>query len=72
MSGLERKGGSRPPRRQREQRAYRLVQGGIGAGVIAAIGFVLALVGIIGWGGPVIAAVVAVVCFLLFQRTVSR
>ena len=51
MSDLERRGS--PDRRaaQREQRAYRLVQAGIGLGVVAAIGLVLAILGVIGWGG---------------------
>lgn len=41
------------------------------AGVIAVVGFVLALVGVMGLGIPFIAAIVAVVCALLFRRTVS-
>jgi len=71
MSDLERRT-PRTPRRQREQRAYRLVQAGIGLGVVAAIGFVLAILGVIGWGGVVIAAVLAVLCAVLFRRTVGR
>lgn len=41
------------------------------AGVIAVVGFVLALVGVMGLGIPFIAVIVAVVCGLLFRRTVS-
>ena len=68
MSGLERRGGSRPPRRAREQRAYRLVQIGGAAGLVAIVGAVLAIVGAIGWGVAVLAAVVAVLCAVLFRR----
>lgn len=59
-------------RRTREQRAYRLVLVGGGAGVIAVVGLVLAVFGVIGLGIPVIAAIVALVCFLLMRRAVSR
>ena len=39
---------------------------------MAAVGLVLAIVGVIGYGIPVLALIVAVVCLLLFRRTVSR
>ena len=68
MSDLERRGGSRPSRRQREQRAYRLVLVGGTAGLVAVVGLVLAAVGVIGFGIPVLAAVVAVLCFVLLKR----
>lgn len=61
---------SRPPRRTREQRAYRLVLAAGAFGVIAVVGFVLAIAGAIGAGIPFLAAVLAVVCGLLFRRTV--
>ena len=60
------------PRRRREQRAYRLVVVGGTAGAVAVVGFVLAIAGAIGAGIPLIAAVVALVCLLLFRTTVSR
>jgi hypothetical protein len=41
MSGLEKRGGSRPSRRAREQRAYRLVQIGGAAGLVAVVGAIL-------------------------------
>ena len=63
---------SRTPRRAREQRAYRLVVAGGFAGTAAVVGFLLAIIGAIGFGFPLIAAVVAVVCLLLFRSTVSR
>jgi hypothetical protein len=70
MNDLERRG-SRLPRRTREQRAYRLVLAGGAFGAVAVIGFVLAIAGVLGWGIPFIAAVLAVVFALLFRRTVS-
>lgn len=70
MSNLERRP-SRTPRRAREQRAYRLVVTGGTLGLVAAVGFVLAIVGVLGWGVPILALVLAVVCGLLFRRTVS-
>jgi hypothetical protein len=70
MSELERSG-SRLPRRSREQRAYRLVVAGGAFGVIAVVGFVLAIAGVVGWGIPLLSAVLAAVCALLFRRTVS-
>ena len=71
MSDLERRTGSRPSRRQREQRAYNLVVAGGALGLVFVVGTILAVVGIIGWSIPVLAAILAVVCALLFRRTVS-
>jgi len=42
------------------------------AGVIAVVGLILAAVGVLGFGVPFLAAIVAVVCAVLFRRTVSR
>ena len=70
MSDLERRS-SRVPRKTREQRAYRLAMAGGTFGVIAAVGFVLALVTSFGWGIPFLALVLAVVCGLLFRRAVG-
>ena len=69
MSDLERSG-PRLPRRAREQRAYRLVVAGGTLGVVAAVGFVLAIVGVVSWGIPLLAVVLAAICGLLFRRTV--
>lgn len=60
------------PRRTREQRAFRLVQVGGAASVVAVVGFVLALVGVISLGIPLLAAIVAVVCFVLFRSVVGK
>jgi hypothetical protein len=70
--GLTPSSGGPPSRRGRERRAYQLVLVGSTAGVIAVVGFVLAAVGVMGFGIPFLAAIVAVVCGLLFRRTVSR
>ena len=71
MSGLTPSSGGPPSRRSRERRAYQLVLVGSTAGVIAVVGLVLALVGVMSLGIPLIAAVVAVVCLVLFRRTVA-
>jgi hypothetical protein len=71
MSDLTRSPGGPPSRRGREQRAYRLaVTGGV-AGAVAVVGAVLAAIGVFGWGVPVLAAIIAVICVFMFRRTVS-
>jgi hypothetical protein len=71
VSDLTRRPGGPPSRRARERRAFQLaVTGGV-AGVVAVVGAVLAIAGVLGWGLPLIAVVVAAVCFFLFRRTVS-
>jgi hypothetical protein len=70
--GLSPSSGGPPSRRGRERRAYQLVLAGSAAGTIAVVGFVLAIVGVMGFAIPFIAAIVAVVCVLLFRRTVGR
>ena len=70
MSDLERRSGSRPSRRQREQRAYNLVLATGGAGVVFVVGTILAIVGVISWSIPVLAAIFAVLAGVLFRRTV--
>ena len=71
MGDLSPRPGGRLSRRDREQRAYLLVLVGGGAGLVAAVTFVLAIVGVTGLGIPLLATIVAVVCFLLFRRTVG-
>jgi hypothetical protein len=70
MSDLEPRSGSRLPRRQREQRAYNLVLAGGALAVVFVVTAVLAIVGVMGWSIPILAAILAVVCGLLFRRTV--
>ena len=71
LVGLSPSSGGPPSRRSRERRAYQLVLVGSTAGVIAVLGFILAIVGVMGFGIPVLAAIVAIVCGLLFRRSVS-
>jgi hypothetical protein len=70
MSDLERRSGSRPTRRKREQRAYNLVMVGGALGLVFVVGTLLAIFGVIGWSIPILAAILAVICALLFRRTV--
>jgi hypothetical protein len=63
---------SRLPRRAREERAYRLVLATGAFGVVAVVGLVLAIAGVIGGWVPFLAGVLAVVCGLLLRRTVGR
>jgi hypothetical protein len=65
------KRGSYTPRRVRTERAYRLAIAGGVAGSVGAVGLVLWVVGIIGAGLPLIALIVAAICFFLFRTTVS-
>jgi hypothetical protein len=73
MADLEpRRGSGRvTSRRQREQRAYRLVVAGGTAAVVAVVGLILAALGVVGAGVPVIAAIIAVVCLVMVRRTVG-
>jgi hypothetical protein len=70
MSDLERRSSSRPSRRARERRAYNLAIAGSVLAVVAVVGVILALLTSFGATIPVIAAVLAVVCALLFRRAV--
>jgi hypothetical protein len=70
MSDIERRSsGSRPSRRAREQRAYRLVLGTGAFGALFVAALVLSIVGVIGGGWVVVFAVLAVVCGLLLRQT---
>jgi hypothetical protein len=71
MSDLERRE-SRTPRRVREQRAYRYAVTGATAGVVAVVGLILAIAGVLGSTLWLVAAVVAAICGVLFWRTVSK
>lgn len=71
MADLTRGSGGPPSRRSRERRAYRLVLAGGTAATVAVVTFVLAAVGAMGFGIPVLAVIVAVICAVLFRRTVS-
>ena len=71
MSSPARRPSSRPTRRSREQRAYALTLTGGTAALITVVTFILAVVGVGGFGIPLLTAIVAVVCFLLFRRSVG-
>jgi hypothetical protein len=58
-------------RRERESRAYALVLVGGGAAVVAVVTFVLAVIGVLTLALPILAAIVAAICFWVFRRTVS-
>jgi hypothetical protein len=70
MSDLQRRG-DYTPRRVREQRAYRLAMVGGVASLVTVVGAVIAIVSSFSWTIPVIAAIVAVLCFVMFRRLVS-
>jgi hypothetical protein len=73
MSDIERRRtGSRPSRRQREQRAYRLVLATSGFAVLFAAAVVLSILGLLGGGWAILAAVLAVLCGLALRNTLRR
>lgn len=71
MADIAPRPGGPPSRRSREQRAYRLVVTGGVAGTVAVVGAVLAIVGVLGWAIPILAALVAAACVVFLRRTVS-
>jgi putative flippase GtrA len=70
VADLQKRGGY-TPRRQRERRAYQLVVTGGVAGAVAVVSIVLALVGVLNWTLPVVSIIVAVICAVLFRRSVG-
>jgi len=58
-------------RRTKEKRAYTLGLVGAGAGVATVVSFVLAIVGVVGFGLVVLLAIVAALAGFAFSRTVS-
>jgi len=71
MSDITPRPNRTPSRRSREDRAYKLVLAGSTAAIIAVVTFVLAIVNVMGFGIPILAALVAVLCGWMFRRTVS-
>jgi hypothetical protein len=71
MSNLANRPGNRPTRRQREQRAYGLVVATGGLSVVAVVGLLLAVVGVVGFGGPLLLAIAAIVCGFVLRRSLS-
>ncbi|HEY4279808.1 MAG TPA: hypothetical protein VGM91_16395 [Conexibacter sp.] len=72
MSDIQRRSSNRPSRRQREQRAYQLVLATGVLSVIAVVGIVLAVATSFSWSVGIIAAILAVVCYMLFRRNVGN
>jgi CHASE2 domain-containing sensor protein len=70
MANIDKRG-NYVPRRQRERRAYQLAVGGATAGVIGVVSLVLAVAGVLGFGLPVIALILAALCYVGFQRSTS-
>jgi uncharacterized membrane protein len=62
---------TRTPRRVREKRANQLALVGVVSGLIAVVGFLLALFTGFSWGIVFLAAIVAAVCAVLFRRMVT-
>jgi type IV secretory pathway TrbD component len=71
MANIQRRSSNRPTRSQRAQRAYQLVMASGVFGLVAVVGLVLAIAGVVGSGLWIVTAIIAVVCFLMFRRTVS-
>lgn len=71
MADLERSRGRPLSRAQRTDRAYKLTLATGGLGLVAAVGIVLAIVGVVGWGLPILALVLAAVCGLLLRRSLG-
>lgn len=70
MADIEKRG-AYTPRRVRERRAYRLVVTGGVAGTVGVVGAVLAIAGVIGWGIPIIALIVAAIAVTMFRAVVG-
>ena len=68
MSNLDR----RTPRSVREKRAFRLVQAGTATGLAGVVTLVLAIVGIVGAGLPILLLIIAALCAYGFVRTTGR
>jgi hypothetical protein len=71
MADIERSRGSRMTRSQRQQRAYQLTLLTGGLALVAVVGIVLALVNVVGFGPPILAAILAVISGLLLRRSLG-
>lgn len=71
MSSPARRPSSRPTRRQREARAYRLTLATGATGVATVAAFVLALVQLLSWGWFVLLAVATVALGFTVKRSVG-
>ncbi len=71
MSDLARRP-NRTPRRVREKRAFQLVVVGSVAGLVAVVGFLLALFTSFSGSIVLLALVICVVCVVLFRRMTTK
>ncbi len=69
MSDIERRRGSELTRKQREERAYKLVLATGAAGAVAVVTAILAAIDLIGTNIPILAAILAVIFFVMLRRT---
>lgn len=58
-------------RSQKEKRAYTLTLVGAGAGIATVAFLVLAIVGVMGLGPAILAAIISAVAIFAFRRTVG-
>jgi hypothetical protein len=70
MADIEKRG-DYTPRRVRERRAYQLVVTGGVASAVFVVSLVLSIAGVISGTLPVISLIVAVICLVMFRRTVG-
>ena len=70
MANIDKRG-KYVPRRAREKRAYQLAAGGVTTGGIGVVTLLLAFAGVVSYGLPIILLIVAALCYVGFQRTVS-
>jgi hypothetical protein len=71
VSNLDKRRGY-TPRRQREQRAYRMVVAGGTAGAVGVVTLVLALVGVVTLALPILCFIVAALCAYGFLRSTGQ
>jgi hypothetical protein len=72
MSDIERRRGSRLTRKQREERAYRLVLATGVFGLIGVAGILLAIITSFGAGWPILSLIIAAICFMMLRRTLRN
>jgi uncharacterized membrane protein len=70
MSDIERRRSSGLTRKQKEQRAYRLVLATGAFGLIGAVGLLLAIFTSLTAAWPILSLIVAAICFMLLRRTI--
>jgi hypothetical protein len=60
------------PRRKREQRAYMATMVGGSAALVTVVTAVLALITSLTWWIPILAAIVTVICWMVFRSATGR